>query len=932
MTSYEVLVATGNSTQTFFGCDCATISNDIAPYTAKLDATTAAGSSITAKPNDADIIVHDGSGGYYIYGDNLSLINDTASQKIVHVNSDGTWDSTFAPTNPNSSVSILYVSGNYLYVGGSFTTIAGQAMPRLVRFNITTGAIDTGWAPNPANGTVSAVHVVGSYVYVGGSFTGVNSIGGTTGLTRNRLARVAVSDGSLDIADTWNPNPSTGGSSVYAITNIGSDIYVGGDFTTIGSTPATRNRLAKLDNTTGAADGSWNPNANGLVRQIIADGSDLYVNGSFTSIGGVTPKNYLAKLDDSTGATDLDWNPNPANSNLSRIAIVSDGVIIGSASSTATFGGQTTITNLGKVNKTDGGIDATWDPVISGYTGWVDTDGDYVYVSVTAGGFSRSGGVRRAGAAAINNTTGNYTSWAPTIAGGYINDYMVATDDLVYISGTFSTVNGVAKAGFAAVDTDTGAIDPTFNIGAVVGSHPDPRFVYGDYLYLSGSFTSIGGTAVGGFARVNKTTGAIDTAWNPGAWSTYMARAGSYIYYEDSGSLKRISIATGTVDGGYSKATDGSIDFIVSDGTSVFPVGYYGTIGGVARTNVAKFNGDTGDLDTDWNPVLDDGAYFGNLVGDTLYMIGSFTTINGDPLTNDYIGAINVDTGEASNWNPRIRDYNIDGVGAGPDALIINGIWLDRVSGFVHFMRFQQPELNLTSSTGSGSEDVATMNIPLTFSFAPDIAIDVSYEATGGTATEGQDYSLGSGTTTIAAGSTTAEIPITLEDDNDFEGHETIQITLTSASDALLGETVVYTYTINEDDSLSTTGSSSGGGGSIINQPSVPPVIDTPLTPGIPTPGSPTTPALPQPMSPTFTRDLQYGSNGSDVTLLQQFLNRQGYTLAPSGYGSPGNETIYFRGRTMRALKRFQQAYIDRIQTVTGRLEGVTKDLINFLY
>jgi len=55
-------------------------------------------------------------------------------------------------------------------------------------------------------------------------------------------------------------------------------------------------------------------------------------------------------------------------------------------------------------------------------------------------------------------------------------------------------------------------------------------------------------------------------------------------------------------------------------------------------------------------------------------------------------------------------------------------------------------------------------------------------------------------------------------------------------------------------------------------------------------------------------RDLYLGSTGADVRSLQQFLNSSGYTIASSGVGSPGYETMTFGYLTKGALIRFQAA------------------------
>ena len=58
----------------------------------------------------------------------------------------------------------------------------------------------------------------------------------------------------------------------------------------------------------------------------------------------------------------------------------------------------------------------------------------------------------------------------------------------------------------------------------------------------------------------------------------------------------------------------------------------------------------------------------------------------------------------------------------------------------------------------------------------------------------------------------------------------------------------------------------------------------------------------------SFTRNLTIGSQGQDVKNLQMFLNDNGYIIAQSGAGSPGNEVSYFGQKTQQALAKFQKA------------------------
>ena len=72
---------------------------------------------------------------------------------------------------------------------------------------------------------------------------------------------------------------------------------IGGLFTAIGG--QVRGRLAAIDKMTGLLT-TWNPNANGPVRTIVASGDKIYVGGDFTMING-QPRNSLAVLDPETG-------------------------------------------------------------------------------------------------------------------------------------------------------------------------------------------------------------------------------------------------------------------------------------------------------------------------------------------------------------------------------------------------------------------------------------------------------------------------------------------------------------------------------------------------------------------------------------------------------------------------------------------------------
>jgi peptidoglycan hydrolase-like protein with peptidoglycan-binding domain len=87
--------------------------------------------------------------------------------------------------------------------------------------------------------------------------------------------------------------------------------------------------------------------------------------------------------------------------------------------------------------------------------------------------------------------------------------------------------------------------------------------------------------------------------------------------------------------------------------------------------------------------------------------------------------------------------------------------------------------------------------------------------------------------------------------------------------------------------------------------------------------------------SVTFSSTLTLGSTGSDVKALQVFLNAQGFKVASSGAGSPGNETTYFGNATKSALMKFQLAHkaeildSQRLTAPTGFFGTATMKVVN---
>jgi hypothetical protein len=178
------------------------------------------------------------------------------------------WAAVGAGLNGATYVYALTAYNNALYVGGNFTSAgsAGANSGYLAKWD------GSNWTTvgNGANQVVKCFTTVGSVLYVGGKFTAVNNTGGQV----SGSGCIAKWDGT-----TWTAVGSgiTGsGAEVDAIASMGTDVYVGGKFTTAGSTTVTN--IAKWDGSAWSAVG--NPGGT-IVYSLASFNGSLYAGGDF---------------------------------------------------------------------------------------------------------------------------------------------------------------------------------------------------------------------------------------------------------------------------------------------------------------------------------------------------------------------------------------------------------------------------------------------------------------------------------------------------------------------------------------------------------------------------------------------------------------------------------------------------------------------------
>jgi hypothetical protein len=146
-------------------------------------------------------------------------------------------------------------------------------------------------------------------------------------------------------------------------------------------------------------------------------------------------------------------------------------------------------------------------------------DGDYLFVTTTRSGshlVKRNRFTGQAVSGFTNPTTGVYSSSKVQVYGNH-----------VYILGRFNTVNSVTRVGIARLDKTTGLLDTSFS--PTLSTNPEQTsyaFTYyyveviDDKIYVSGSFSYVNGTARASFARIN-----LD-----GTLDSFIKKIGQYFY------------------------------------------------------------------------------------------------------------------------------------------------------------------------------------------------------------------------------------------------------------------------------------------------------------------------------------------------------------------------------------------------------------------
>jgi hypothetical protein len=362
----------------------------------------------------------------------------------------------------------------------------------------------------------------------------------------------------------------------------------------------------------GAPVDTWVPN--GSVTGLTLDGHVLYIGGEFDQVN--LPTGTFASVDASAGTTITAG----AGLNAPVTAIAPDGSG-GWYVATLSGGFDTAEAHLDHVLPS-GQIDPTWSrPDFGGHP--VDSP--------------------------------------PPPARGSMVTSLVLEGGRLFAGGAFSTVNGWPRAGIAALEPVSGVVLPwtadlAFTLGTALPSVTGIAASPGR-LYLSGLFSHVGGTARTNFAVVDAATGSALPPTLPSAGSFLRAPIVTatrvYLYgncrtgvYEICGyDLDMVPLPGWTFP-----FANQLLGPLAASDTALFAS--YVSLDLPSGERTVKLDAATG-TEVAWPEVTTTGGVVAlTAVGDTLYLAGRFTTVNGQERTR--LAAVDAATGALEAWAPLV--------------------------------------------------------------------------------------------------------------------------------------------------------------------------------------------------------------------------------------------------------------------------------------
>jgi hypothetical protein len=448
---------------------------------------------------------------------------------------DDYWDARFSIPGVDGVVEAIALSGANLYIGGNFSSIGPVSANNIAKWD--GGAWSAlgsgiGLAGNGVNSTVNALAVSGNNLYVGGSFSTAYDDEGVN-VPANHIA--------LWNGSAWSALGSGGGNGVSdvveALALSGANLYVGGFFVLANVGAASQvaaNGIALWNGSAWSTLGSGGGNGvNGTVAALVLSGTNsLYVGGSFTTanVGAASPvtANHVALWNGSAWSALGSGGGNGVSDRVNALALNGSSLYVGGAFTTTNLGAVSPVaaSHVARWN----GATSVWSPLGSG--GGNGVDGDVYALAVNGSSFYVGGAFSVANVGAASPATATHiafwsgSAWSALGSGGNGVDSPVYALALgggnLYVGGSFKNANAggaspVAANGIALWNGAWSSLNASIGFGA--DSSVRALALSGGNLYVGGSFRTVYNGATGLQAN-------FVAMWNGNLWSPLGSDAG----------------------------------------------------------------------------------------------------------------------------------------------------------------------------------------------------------------------------------------------------------------------------------------------------------------------------------------------------------------------------------------------------------------------
>lgn len=599
-----------------------------------------------------------------------------------------------------------------VYAGGLFTVIGGVAANRIAKWDGTAwSALGSGVAGGVSVTIVRALAVSGTDLYVGGNFTSAG------GVMANSIAKwdgrtwSALGDGVTGGKDQY--------SGVCALLVLNTDLYVGGYFTNAGGVSA--NRIAKYDGLGWSALGTGMscilyPYEYAGVFALAANGNTLYAGGRFTSAGQVAAGSIA-------GWDGQAWFP--LGSGMSNYIVYALATIGADVYAGGNFGSAGGVAAKGI---------AKWDG-----TGWSALGlGMGTCTSLAASGanlYAGGGFLTSSGGVFYGVEAWDGAIWTPLGSGlgGYISAPMAyalaVAGTNVYAGGYFTAAGGTTAnylaqwngSTWSALGSGMGGTDPFVYAVAAIGSN----------VYIGGAFTHAGESEAKYIASWDGSRWAAFGSGMAGGYLTAppcvyaLTASGSDLYVGgrfsivDGVSARYVAKLKGSTWSPLGAGMDDIVRAIAMDGTNVYAGGYFTRAGGIPAYRIAKWDGVT------WSALgtgMNGNVMAVQVIGTNLFAGGYFTNAGG-------IIANRIARWDGSSWSPLGlgADANVNALAAAGPELYVGGAFTN--AGGMVANGIARWDGSAWSSLGSG---IAGMAVYTLLSRGADLYAGGSFTSAGG--------------------------------------------------------------------------------------------------------------------------------------------------------------------------------------------------------